>query len=113
MNSMEQKSPFVLVTRLVTQLTGVLSAVDVYGLPPKEAKLIATLKREAADARLDTRDYELSETRQLQLKNARAAKKRLDHVRKHILAVSEYNIFSAIDVAQLSAQIEQIIENIQ
>ena len=110
---MEQTSPFVLVTRLVTHLTGIVSKLDVYDLPPKEAKLIAALRREMTDARLDTRDYELSETRELQLKNAKAAKKRLDQVRRHILAVSEYNVFSAIDVAHLSAQIEQIIENIQ
>lgn len=98
---------------LETQLGGILSAIDVYDLPAQEAKIISMLKREMVDARLDARDYELSETRDEQLKNAKVAKKRLDHIRKNILAASEYNVFSPVDVAQLSAQIEQIIENIR
>lgn len=110
---MEQQSPFLLVKQLETQLNGVLSAIDVYSLPAAERKTVTTLKRELTDARLDVRDYELSETRDEQLKNAKIAKKRLEHIRKNILAASEFNVFSAIDVAQLTAQLEQISENVK
>ena len=110
---MDNQSPFLAIKSLETQLSGILSAIDVYDLPAQEAKIISTLKREMVDARLDTRDYELSETRDEQLKNGKVAKKRLEHIRKNILAASEYNVFSPVDVAQLSAQIEQIIENIR
>jgi len=108
----ESKSPFLQAKQLETQLSSVLAAIDIYDLPAKEAKLIRTLRQETTDARLDARDYELSETRDEQLKNAKAAKQRLEHVRRNILAASEYNIFSAADVAITSAQIEQIMENI-
>lgn len=110
---MENQSPFLLIKQLENQLNSALSAIDLYELPAKEAKLITTLKREIVDARLDVRDYELSETRQIQLKNAREATKRLEQIRKNILAASEFNVFSAIDVAQLTAHIEQIIANLQ
>lgn len=76
-------------------------------------KVVTALKYELVDARLDIRDYELSETREEQLANAKSAKERLDNVRKHILVASEHNIFSAIDVAHISANIEQVIDNIK
>lgn len=108
----EQQSPFVLIKAFETQLGSVLSVLDIPSLPKVEQRLITGLKREIVDARLDVRDYELSETRDEQLKNAREAKKRLQRINKDILAASEYNVFSAVDVAQLSALAEQIIENI-
>jgi hypothetical protein len=108
----QKEPPFLLAKQLETQLNLTLSAIDIYSLPVKEAKLIKALRQEMTDARLDVRDYELSETRDEQLKNAKSAKKRLEHVRRNILAASEYNVFSAADVAITSAQIEQIMENI-
>lgn len=102
-------SPFRLTTQLITHLSGILSPIDVYQLPMPERKIITDLRQQAADARLDTRDYELSETRDEQAKNANIAKKRLNNVRKDILTASEYNIFNAVDVAQLSSTIDHII----
>ena len=110
---MENNSPFLLIKRLETHLNGVLSALDIFDLPAGERKIITLLKSDLVDARLDVRDYELSETRDEQIKKATEAKKRLERLRKGILAASEYNVFSAIDVAQLTAQLEQIIENIE
>lgn len=107
---MENKSPFLLVKDLERQLSSVLAAIDVYALAAGERKLVTMLKRELADARLDIRDYELSETRDEQLAHAKEAKARLGHVRKYILAASEHNIFSAVDVAEASAHIEQIMD---
>ncbi len=79
----------------------------------KPRKVVTDLGGHITDARLDTRDYELSETRDEQLKHAAAAKKRLALVRKDILAASEYDIFSAIDVAQLTGTVDHIIERIE
>jgi hypothetical protein len=105
---MEIQSPFTLAKRLENQIVSVLSPLDIFTMPHSERKLITELRRDMADAKLDTRDYELSETRDEQLDNAKIAKERLDQVRKLILAASEINIFSAIDVAQLTATIEHI-----
>lgn len=69
--------------------------------------MVSSLKREMADARLDARDYELSETRAEQLENAAHAKKRIEDIRKAVLTASEKNLFSAIDVAHITAQLEQ------
>lgn len=110
---MGQESPFLLVKQLETQLNSTLTAIDIYSLPAKEARLIKVLRQEMTDVRLDTRDYELSETRNEQLKCAEAAKKRLEQVRRHLLAASEYNVFSAVDVALVSAQLEQIIDQLR
>jgi hypothetical protein len=108
----DNSSPLALIKQLETQIIGLLAAVDVYDLPTTERKVVTTLKRELADARLDIRDYEFSETRDEQLQNALVAKERLRIISKHILKVSEYNIFSAVDVALASAQLERIIEKL-
>ncbi len=65
-----------------------------------------------ADARLDVRDYEYAETRAEQQQHAKAAKKRLEQVRQAVLLASEYNVFSAIDVAHTTATIEQITKHL-
>lgn len=110
---MSTESPFTAAKYLETQLSGILTQIDVQSLDKDEQRLILALRRDMTDARLDIRDYELSETRDEQLRKARDAKHRLDLVRKGILAVSEYNVFTAVDVAQLGAQIEQISENVR
>ncbi len=105
---MEVQSPFTMVKGLENQIVAVLSALDLYTMPQAERKIVTELRRDLVDSRLDIRDYELSETREEQLGKAKIAKERLDQVRKHILAASEINVFSAIDVAQLTAIIEHI-----
>ncbi len=78
-----------------------------------EQKAVARLSNDLTDARLDIRDYEMSDTRAEQLRHSKQAVARLEKVRKAILALSEYNVFTAVDVAQLSAQLEQISENVR
>lgn len=110
---MAEQSPYLLISQLVSQLNGAMSAVDIYSLDTKPRKVLIDLQRRMPDARLDVRDYELSETRDEQLRNAKTAKKRLEQVRKDILAASEYNIFNAVDVAQLTGSIDYIIERLE
>lgn len=110
---MQEMSPYLLMQRLETHINGVLSAIDVYALDAKERKVIAGLKHEMVDARLDIRDYELSETRDEQLGKARSAKMRISKLDKSILAASEFNVFNAVDVAHLTAVLEQVNEHIR
>jgi len=63
------------------------------------------------DSRLYIRDYESSETRQVQLDIATKLQHVLNHLLKNILKLSEYNILSAVDVAQISALLSLIMEN--
>lgn len=106
-------SPFLLAKQLENQVRSALALIDLQSLPKAEQELAAALKRNLDDARLDARDYELSETRQEQLRNARQGKARLEASRKQILGLSEYNVFGPADVAQLTARLEQIIDNLQ
>lgn len=105
-------SLFILAKSLEGSVARLLRAIDVYELPTKQRTLIENLKRELSDTKLEVRDYELAETRQFQLTNATKAKRYLSQANKHILAASEANLFGPADVAQLSAQIEQISNNL-
>jgi hypothetical protein len=105
---MQIESPFRMVRGLEQQIASVLAPLDIYAMPQVERKIVTELRRDIVDARLDIRDYELSETRDEQLTKAKIAQERLDQVREHILAASEVNIFSAIDVAQITAIIEHV-----
>ena len=65
------------------------------------------LRQYLTDARVYAKDYELSEVREEQLDNAKKSKKWLEQARQQILRASESNVFGPIDVAHLSAQIDQ------
>lgn len=90
------------------QVGVIIAAHGVDALDFAERELFATIKRQIIDARLDVRDYEYADTRTEQLTYAAAARKRLDLVRRHIVKASEQGLFSAVDVAQLSANLEII-----
>lgn len=92
--------------RVELLLKGVLRAVDTDTLGANEKKAVANIRRLTVDARIDIRDYELSETREEQIKKAAAAQKRLAKLQSNILVASL--AFGPADVAQISAQLEQI-----
>jgi hypothetical protein len=98
-----------MVKQLDAQINIILRGFDLRKLSTKERNVLVKLQQNLTDMRIYTNDYELSEAREEQLDNAKKARKWLEHARKNILTASESNIFSAIDVAHLSAQIEQII----
>jgi hypothetical protein len=110
---MERVSPYILCKRLEGQLQAKLSSIDLPSLPHAEQTVILGLRQSLIDARLTIQEYELSETRDEQLRVAQEAKGFLEQVNKSILAVSGQGIFSAVDVAHLSANIEQIADNIR
>jgi hypothetical protein len=110
---MSNASPYILIKSLEGAITSALSAVDVYDLDPRVAKIVTTLQKQIIETRLDVRDYELSETRQEQIKFDKSSKRQLETVRKDILAASEYNIFGPVDVAHLTAQLELVIEKLE
>ena len=94
---------------LETQVNGILSAYDLADMPREQATLVTSLKHQLIDARLDARDYEYAQTRADQLLAAKEGKERLDTVRAAIVKISEYGLFGAVDVAQLSATIQHIM----
>lgn len=103
------ESPYNLAKRLEADIVRLLSSLDVATLTPKEHNALTELKNTMIDARLDIQDYELAETREFQLENAREANERLMTVQGHISA-NILNVFGAVDVAYLTARIGQIID---
>lgn len=101
------QSPFLAMQEAERHLKGLLRSAPTDLLDPQEKKAVASLRRLAMEARLDIRDYELSETREEQLKKAVAAQKRIDKLQKAILAAGPA-VFGPADVAQLGALVEQI-----
>ncbi len=105
---MELATVYVLTKRLAADITRILSRTDISLLAKDEAKVLQSLKRDLADARLDVRDYELAETRAEQGKLADVAKQRLESIRSDMLLASQFNVFGTVDIAQLTATIDRI-----
>ena len=89
-----------------------LSGIDVYLLEHAEQKLIHKLRNQFIDIKLYIRDYELSETLLEQQGFMKKVHSLLDLTDKNILKLSESNILSAVDVAQISAHFAQAREDI-
>lgn len=103
---MEQQSPFLAMQRAETQIKSLIRTIDTDLLAADEKKAVASLRRLAADTRLDIRDYELSETREEQLGKAKAARKNLEKLKTQLLTAGY--AFGPADIAELDAQLEHI-----
>jgi hypothetical protein len=96
------------IKQLESQINIILRKFDLRKMNANERNILTNLQQNLVDSRIYTHDYELSETREEQEDNAKKSKKWLDQARRNILSASEFDIFGAIDVAHLSAQIDQI-----
>ncbi|HSH18257.1 MAG TPA: hypothetical protein VK978_02645 [Candidatus Saccharimonadales bacterium] len=111
---MEQNQP--LLTRFTTvagQVGTILNRLDIDLLDRQQLKLVGTIKRLLAEVRLDIRDWEMSDSRAEMQQNARQALERLDQARAAILLASEYNMFSAIDIAETTAQFDMVARELK
>lgn len=104
---MASSSPGGLVKQIDNQIGRILRQVDWADVDQKGRLAVDELRQNLADAKIYSQDYELSEMRDEQLDNAKKAKKWLSAARRQILKASEFNVFGAIDVAHLTAQIDQ------
>ena len=109
---MENKAPSTRAKHIDAHVERILRQVDLSKLSSKERNIIMKLKQELSDAKIYARDYELSETLEEQIENAGRAKKDLEKARKNILHASEYDLFGPIDVAHLTAEIEQAMTDL-
>ncbi len=98
------------VRELDTSLRESLSSLDIDSLPLHERDLIALIKRQVSDVRLDARDYEYAESRDEQLRYGKEARERLKALEENIVKASQQNVFGAISVVQLSTQIQQLMK---
>jgi hypothetical protein len=98
-----------LIKRLDGQINLIQRQLNPSLLAKRERDNLAALHQNLADARIYAADFETSETDEEKAKNAHAAKKWLAAAQKRIVAASQTNIFEPVDVAHLSAQIEQVM----
>lgn len=109
---MAKESVYAQITHLFHEINGLIAALDIDILGKETAKNNVLIRQLVADARLDIRDCEMADSRVEMEKTAKIAIKRLDRLRAAILFGSEHGIFSAIDVAQLSARIDVIVADL-
>ena len=102
------ETPLGLIRSFEQYLFTILSAVDIDDQPLAVRNAILLMKRQVVDARLDIRDYEYADTRAEQERHAKAAKKQLTQLEENIVSSTQLSIFSSVDIAQLSAQIQLI-----
>lgn len=86
--------------------------IDTYSINKDTRELVENIRRVVAELKLDVRDYEYAETRVEQKRYRSDAKKRLEEFRALILAASSADLFGPVDVAHLSALLEQINEKL-
>jgi len=95
--------------KLEVSIGGIIAPIDTQGIGRAQQRILAQMQRLLTDARLDVRDYEYADTKVEQLQMAGEARKRFEQLNHDLIACSEYNIFSAVDVALYSARIQHII----
>ena len=106
---MSQVSALTQVRRLETQVQAILRDIDT-DRPKSQQQLARQLKQNLTDARLDIRDAEYADTGVEYGRHVAQAKKRLTKVNADMLHLSQDGIFSALEVAELGVNIEQIVE---
>lgn len=94
-------------TTVIGRVGTILNTTDMDSLDRTQLKLVGTIKRLLADTRLDIRDFEMSDSRAEMRQNGQEAIKRLEQVRASILLASEHDIFSSIDVSEISAEFDR------
>jgi hypothetical protein len=109
----EDKSPSLAIMELEAQIRQLLANINPQTMGSKTRKVLADLGQVLIDSRIYARDYELSETRQEQFDNADRGKHYLEKARKDILIASEEDVFGAIDVAYMTAVIDQVISKLK
>jgi hypothetical protein len=105
---MEIKAPSARARDIERQVNQILRPIDLLKRSRDIRETIANLRQNLHDARIYTTDYELSETRENQLDNAKQAKRYLERANKGILTASEDDIFGTLDVAHITALIDQL-----
>jgi hypothetical protein len=110
---MEAKSPSAAIKLVDGQINLIQRQLNLRLLSRKERDNLALLHQNLAEARIYAVDFELSETDEDRIKNVKTAKKWLANAQKRIVTASLTDIFEPVDVAHLSAQIEQVIADLK
>jgi hypothetical protein len=76
-------------------------------------KAVQTVRKKLELTRKWLQDYELEEDTKKQIRSLLQSIENLELLRSYIVEASQYNLFGAVDVAQLSAKIDQLTERLR
>lgn len=110
---MAEPSSYDQAKELARQLNSILSALDIDSFSREEREIVLSIKRLLDHVRLGARDYDFADTKYEQEQSAVETKQYLEQLQALVLKGSEYNLFGAVDVAHVSARIQQIISKLR
>jgi signal transduction histidine kinase len=100
--------------RLESYIYNLNSFVETDGLDWTAQDAVHQVRRSVADARSLVRDYQtLEDDRKSQAEILPLSIEKLEELRADIVKASQYEVIDAVDVAHISAWIEQIIERLR
>jgi hypothetical protein len=108
-------SPYQQIRRLSFELNRLTGQVRIEDFPTAAAKALDVLKRSARAAQDVLKDYEmleLEEDARMQAKTLPKAIKSLEKLRENLLKASEYELVGAVDVAQMSGELDELIDRL-
>jgi len=109
---MTNQSPYQQVRQLSFILNMLVGQADLELRPNVVIKAVDALKYSARSAQDTLKEYEMFELEEDVRKQAKAlpkAIKSLEKLRENLLKASEYEVVGAVDVAQISAELDELI----
>ena len=111
-----EQSVFQQLRQIEMVLNRLWGGLDTRELDPAGRKSLETVRRQIRAAQATARDYEIAgyeEDTRAQLKLLPKTVKALEQLRAGILKASEYDLVGAVDVAQISAQLDELIDRLR
>lgn len=105
-------SPFELARNMQSQVAQLLNSFDIPSLMAEEREILLSIKRQAADIRLDIRDYSMAETKAQQDVAADAVRAQLKSFEDDVVKAGGQGLFGPVDVAHLSATTQQLMSTV-
>ena len=110
---MENDAPLKQLGKIAQQIRSILHTTEVDLDDTVVRKMTQSILRNLEIAHKFLHDYESEEDVRLQALVLPQGIARLETLRKNILDASQYNLFGAVDVAHLTATIDQLIERLR
>lgn len=113
---MNERSAYQQLRQIEFTLNGLWNGTELQDLEPAARKSVELVKRQVFAAQAAAKDYELSELEEdtrAQLRLLPKAIKTLEQLRAGMLKTSEYELIGVVDVAQLSAELDELIDRLK
>jgi hypothetical protein len=106
-------APIQQLRQIAAQVRSIVHIVDVDASDIELRKTVQSVSRNLEVARKFLQDYEIEDDARKQVRILYVGLERLEMLRKSILDASQHNIFGAVDVALLTAKLDQLIERLR